>query len=198
MGPLHPSCPGPPFPFNLHSPAHTALLAGLQESPMTYSVFPLLSQRLATPASKYSPETVQSSMSHLGMAWSLLISCQYPLQGSLPTPSISVHAKFISWEAYTKSLAHSCCKEGWLLMDRDTGSGRQPRQGGTDRHGTSLMLRISLCSLQSSLPAKGQKNQTATASSFQSSPSRPPTACWVYLQGIQCPSNNFSSPALAS
>lgn len=114
-----------------------------------HSVFPILSQGLDSPASKHSSETVQRSMSHLGMAWSLLISRQHPLQAGPPTPSISVHAKFISWEGYTNSLALSCCKEAWLLRDGDTGSGCQPRQGGTDRHGTSFMLRLSLCPLHS-------------------------------------------------
>ena len=81
-----------------------------------------------------------------GPFWSLAnILCR----SAHPHKSISLDAKFISWERYINSLALPCCREGWLLTARDTGSGCWPRQGGTDRHGTSLMLRMSLCPLHS-------------------------------------------------
>lgn len=122
-----------------------------------------------------------------------------------PHPSVFVHAKLMSWEGYTKSLALPCCKEGWLLKDWDTGSGSWPRQGGTDRHGTSPMLRMSLCPLHSHhcLPkVKGAKSSlpapSRAASAGGSYWNSTPSARWMYLKGIRCSSANSSSPALAS
>ena len=76
-----------------------------------------------------------------------VVHCSTAGSGAHPHPSNFVHTKSISWEGYTNALALYCCKEGWLLKDRDIDSGSWPRLDGTDRHGTSLMLRMPLCPL---------------------------------------------------